>query len=229
MKWRRGLIFAAIHLAIAVPLIVSELTPGYLTEKTQSLNHNPSRELRLAAYQEGEQTVDFVPFCEEWRSISWQEKILDSSEFPAMILSGWNSDCPAGRTAAGLIGIDIRHHSRAQEIGSSAVFCLLIGIQWFVFGGLPLIQPRRWWLEPGACNTASTLLVVALVAIGKLVEAMGYPELLVVIGLPAFIILLLILFTWAVWLALLLWKSVDSGWKFAVSNRKSSSELAAKP
>ena len=228
MKWRRGLIIAGIHLAIAVPLIVSELMPRYAVEKTHSLNQNSAPELQLVAFQESEQAVEFVPICEEWRSMSWQEKVLDSSELPATIASGWNSDCPAGWTTAGMIGIDIRHHTRVQEIGSSAAFCLLIALQWLMFGGLPLIQPRRWWLEPGACNTASTLLVVALLAIGKLIEAMGYPELLAVIGLPAFAILLLIVFTWMVWLALLLWKAVNSCWKLAISTRKSPGDRATK-
>jgi len=208
--------------------MVSELMPRYAAEKTHSLNRNPAPELKLVAYQEGEQTVEFVPFCEEWRSTSWQEKMLDSSELPATIVSGWNSDCPAGWTTAGLIGIDMRHHTQAQEIGSSAAFCLLIAIQWFVLGSLPLIRPGRWWLEPGACNTASTLIVVSLIATGKLIEAVGYPELLAVFGLPAFAILLLIVFTWVIWLALLLWKAVSSGWKLAISTRKSSGDREIK-
>jgi hypothetical protein len=89
-----------------------------------------------------------------------------------------------------------------------------------------LIQPRKWWLEPGACNTASTLIVVLLVTIGKLSEAMGFGEVLSIVGLPAFAILLLIVFTWVVWLALLLWKAVKSTWKFALPGRRPSTKQA---
>jgi len=59
------------------------------------------------------------------------------------------------------------------------------------------------------------LIVVLLVTIGKLIEVMGYEELLVVVGFPAFAILLFIVFTWMAWLALLLWKAVTSSWKLA--------------
>lgn len=226
MKWRRGLIFASTHFIIAAILIISELIPRYSNEKKHSLDQKLAPHLQLAAFQEEEQTVEFVPICDNWRSISWQEKILASSELPATIVSGWNSDCPAGWTVAGLIGIDIRHHTRGQEIASSSAFCLLIAFQWLALGSLPLIQPRKWWLEPGACNTASTLIVVLLVTIGKLSEAMELAEVLPIVGLPAFAILLLIVFTWVVWFALLLWKPFKSAWKLAISGRKSSTKHA---
>jgi hypothetical protein len=213
MKWRRGLLLASIHFLIALLLVISQLVPRYSSEKTHSLNPQPA--FGLAAYQDEGGTVEFVPICENWRSLTWQEKILGTSELPATILSGWNSDCPARWTIAGLIGIDIRHHTRAQVIVSSSAFCFLIALQWFVLGCFPLIQPHRWWLEPGACNTASTLIVVLLVIVGKLIEMVGHEELLVVVGFPAFAILLLIVFTWMAWLALLLWRAVTSSWKLA--------------
>ena len=220
MKWRRGLLFGGIHFALAIFLVASELVPRYSSEKTHA--QYPHLGLRLAAYQEEGQTVEFVPMCENWRSLTWQEKILDSSELPATIISGWNSDCPARWTTAGLIGIDIRHHSLKQEIASSTAFCLLVALQWLAVGGLPLVQPRRWWLEPGAFNTAATLTVVLLITVGKLIESIGNDGLLVAVGLPAFAILLLIAFTWAVLLALSLWKAVNATWKLATSTRTTS-------
>jgi hypothetical protein len=217
MKWRRGLLFGGIHFALAVFLVASELVPRYSSEKTHA--QYPSLGLQLAAYQEEEQTVEFVPMCENWRSLSWQEKILASSELPATIVSGWNSDCPARWTTAGLIGIDIRHHSRKQEIASSTAFSLLVALQWLAVGSLPLIQPRRWWLEPGAFNTTATLIVVGLIAIGKLIDALGSDGVLVVVGMPAFAILFLVALTWVAWLALFLWKAVNASWKLAFSTR----------
>jgi hypothetical protein len=143
-----------------------------------------------------------------------------------MILSGWNSDCPARWTVAGLIGIDARHHTLTKEIASSVAFSLLIAVQWLVLGGLPLVQPRRWWLEPGACNTVCTVVEVLLLTIGTLIAAIGTEGVLVAAGLLAFLLLLVVLFTWLVWLALLLWKTIKSGWKLATSIRKMTRDRA---
>lgn len=147
--------------------------------------------------------------------MTWQEKILGSAELPAVIVSGWNSDCPAGWTTAGLIGIDIRHHSPAKQIASSAAFCLLIALQWLVLGGLPFTQPRRWWLEPGACNTAFTVIAVLLLTFGALIASIGIKEALVVVDSIAFPLSLVILVTWPIWLLLLLCRSISTGWKLA--------------
>ena len=64
MKWRRGLVLAGIHLAIAVPLIVSGRMPQYPAEKTHSSHQIPAPGLKLAAYQEGEQKVEPVASCD---------------------------------------------------------------------------------------------------------------------------------------------------------------------
>jgi hypothetical protein len=74
-------------------------------------------------------------------------------------------------------------------------------------------------LGSGALNTAFTLIAVLLAAIGKLTEAMGHVELVEIVRLPAFAILLLIVFTWLAWFALLLWRTVYLCWKLAISIR----------
>ena len=168
--------------------------------------------------------------------MSWQERILDSAELPVAIISGWESNCPTGWTTAGMIGINVKHHTRAQEIGSSAIFCMLIAIQWIVVGGMPLVQPRRWWwLEPGACNTACSLLNISLVLIAELNTALGGAKqmanvemLYAFVGFSTIAIVFLIDFIWVVWLVLLLWKSGRSGWKYAFSTRESSGDLVIK-
>lgn len=224
MKWRRGIILAGIHFVIAASLILCVLVPQYTSAKTHSLNSN--RILQFVAYQEEGQTVEFSP-CELWRHITWQEKVLTSSELPAAVLSGWNEECPAGWTVAGLIGIDRRHHTRAKEVESSAAFLLLIAIQWLILGGLPLVQPRRWWLEPGACNTSCTVIEALLLTIGTVIAAIGTAVVLIPAGLLAFLLLLVILFTWLAWLALLLWRSISAGRKLAISIRKTRRHQAA--
>jgi hypothetical protein len=74
MKWRRGLVLASIHSFIATSLIIWEIVPRYSTEKLHSQKSHFA--LRLAAYQEDGGTVEFIPICENWRSQTWQEKIL---------------------------------------------------------------------------------------------------------------------------------------------------------
>lgn len=218
MNWRRGSNFTAIHLAVAIPLIVYTLVPRYNVETIHS--SNPSPTFQLTEYQEGGQTVEFSPICEEWRSVSWQEKVLTSSELPAMILSGWNSDCPARWTSSGLIGIDMKHHTRSMAVASSSAFCLLIAVQWMFVGGIPLIKPRRWWLEPGAFNTVLTLIAVFSAAMGNMLERALGESLLLVFGILVFVAALLASLTWIAWLALLMWTILKLSWKFARSSRE---------
>lgn len=218
MNWRRGSILAGIHVAIAIPLIISTVAPRYETEKTHSGNSGPV--LQLTAYQEEAPTVEFTPICEYWRSLTWQEKVLGSSEFPAMTLSGWNSDCPARWTTAGLIGIDMKHHSLSQEVASSTAFSFLIAVQWIFVGGLPLIKPRRWWLEPGAFNTILTVIAVSSAAMATMFERAVSENLLLAFGIPAFVAVMLAFSTWIAWLALLLWTTLKFSWKIARSSRK---------
>jgi hypothetical protein len=224
MKWRRGIKLAGIHFAIAALLILWVSIPQYNSEKTHSLNLNLT--LQRAAYQEEGQTIEFSP-CEMWRHITWQERVLVSSELPVAIFSGWNEECPAGWTVAGLIGIDARHRTRAMAVRSSAAFSLLIAIQWLILGGLPLIAPRRWWAEPGACITACTVIEVSFLTIGTVIAAYGIEAVLAVVGLLASVPFLVILCTWLYWLALLLWRSISAGRKRAISIREMRRHQAA--
>jgi hypothetical protein len=219
---RRGIKFAAIHLVISIPLIIWEIVPRWSAEKMHSLHSSPT--LVLTGYQEEPPTVEFVPICEMWRSISWREKILSSAELPATVLSGWNSDCPKPWTVAGLIGIDIRDHSRAKEEASSFGFCGLIAIQWILLGSLPLIRPRRWWLEPGACNTLLTSIAVVPLVFGNCLELTHWPgseNAPVGIGLVVFPILLLVILTWPVCAVMLVSMPVYRGWHIFRGYRRS--------
>lgn len=215
MNWARGLKFAGIHVAIAIPLIASQEIPRWETEKIHSQTHRIS--IVLAAYQEEPSTVDFTPMCEEWRSQSWEEKLLAASETPALILSGWNSDCPAAWTISGMLGIDLRHRSVAQRLFSSLGLCCLVTVQWLLLGGLPLVEPRRWWLEPGAANTALTIVAIPLSMMGDAIASnvVELTSAAIAFGILAFIALILILFTWLEWLSLIAWRLVLSGWRAA--------------
>lgn len=221
MNWRRGLIFASIHVAIAIVLVAVELVPRYETEKNDAGSTQPS--IVLAAYQEEGGTVDFAPACNLWRSISLSEKVLMVFELPAVILSGWGEFCPARWTTAGLIGIDNRHHSLALETELSAALCGLIGLQWILLGGMPLVKPRKWWLEPGACNTASICIGLVLLLIGyclTLIPLSGSENALTAFGLLAVPFLLLAFLTWFAWPVLIIGRIARFSWRLTTKNRK---------
>jgi hypothetical protein len=218
MNWARGLKFAGIHVAIAIPLVASVAIPRWETRKLHS--EIPAQLFTLAAYQEEGGTVSFSP-CEIWRSYSWQEKVLMYSETPAYLLSGWDEICPPAGTVAGLLGIDSRHHTGIQEAASSACLCGLIAIQWVLLGALPLIKPRRWWLEPGATNTCLMCigLAAALLAVGLASTPLPHAENIAAVpGLIAQLALWLILLTWIEWLCLIAWQLARFGWQVAAAS-----------
>lgn len=217
MNWRRGMILAGIHVGIAIVLTASELIPRSKTARCAQ----PS--LVLAVYQEEGETVTFTTSCNLWRSIPFSERVLIISELPAVILSGWGEICPARWTTAGLIGIDDSHHSFAQQTGSAVALCGLIAIQWLLLGGMPLAKARKWWLEPGACNTASTCVGLGLFLFGlALMRLTGIENAAAVFGLLAAPFLLLAFFTWIAWPVLVIERTTRFAWRLTTKNRKPS-------
>jgi hypothetical protein len=161
MNWRRGLLLAGIHLAIAVPLVVWEeaaVWPYLIVDR------NPvSRvQLRRAVWQEGEQTVTFDPYpCGGWAHYPEQQTILMAAELPAWVVSGWRQPCPSSWTVAGLIGASRWVDTRSQERQIAATFLVMIPLQWLFLGASCRRPPRRWYAEPGAFITAC--LVIAAI------------------------------------------------------------------
>lgn len=216
MNWARGLKFAGIHVAIAILLITSEEMPRWSMEKSHSLIHINGTV--LAAYQEEGGTVEFTPICENWRAGSSVAKLFSASETPALILSGWASDCPPSWTISGMFGIDMKHRSRAQELAADTGLCVLIAIQWILLGALPLIKPRRWWLEPGAGNTVLTVIGTPIVFISKWLESADVTRgqtLLIAFGVLVGVGFLVILSTWLAWIGLIAQRLLFVGWETA--------------
>lgn len=217
MNWTRGFKLAGLHVVIAVFLIACEEIPRWQTEKVHS-EISRSR-IVLVALQE-EQTLSFSP-CDVWRTFSFSEKVLTASELPVLIVSGWNEACPPSWTIAGLVGIDARHHSLRQRFAVDLGICALIAIQWILLGALPLVKPRRWWLEPGAANTALTCAVVTAILLSEWIASRPFSHAEIVagvLGLPAALALLLIFSTWLALLSLITWRLGRFGWHAALSS-----------
>jgi hypothetical protein len=167
VKWQRGLLLAGIHLAVCVPLIVWEEASRWDSIRWQE--NPPPIELAHPAPppppdavkppDEGG-TVSFSP-CGLWRQIPWQERIIVLGELPAAAFSQWGEPCPPIWSLAGLVGVGWSNRdSRRKEIELSVGLCGLIALQWTLVGGFPLINPRRWYWEPGALITICTCSVV---------------------------------------------------------------------
>ncbi|KAA6463337.1 hypothetical protein DYQ86_08495 [Acidobacteria bacterium AB60] len=219
MNWARGLKFAGIHVVIAIPLIASKEIPRWETEKTHSEVGHDS--LVLAGFQEEPSTVEFSPACEEWRSYSSAEKLLAVSETPALIVSGWNNECPPSWTIAGMVGIDMKHRSLTQRSESGFGLCSLIALQWVLLAGFPLVKPRRRWLEPGVANTFLTLIAIPLLLLVDATEWSSFGDVrsvAVAVGFPALLVLLLIFSTWLAWLGLIAERLVRFGWRAAIAS-----------
>jgi hypothetical protein len=196
MNWRRGLLLAGIHLAVAVPLIVWEEVE--IEQNSKSLISNSTKTVQVDAPHEGE-TVSFRP-CSLWTEYSPQFYIVRFANIPAFVLTGWQEECPPHWTLSGILHADLEHRTveslRQVDIG----FVVLIAMQWFLLGGFPLVRPRRWWWEPGAFITLCTLIAFAIVLI---------PVIGALAKLPAFFAGL----AWLWWLGLLVWKTLRSGWR----------------
>jgi hypothetical protein len=202
MNWRRGVLLAGIHLAVAGSLMAWQ----GVRERSYLISSKPQPKTGThGMVGQDEQTLQFDP-CGFWRSIPPQEIIVQSAELPAAVLSGWGGECPSSGTLYGMLHQGSLKNTQRERVIVAAVFCALILVQWLLIGGLPLIEPRRWWWEPGAFITVCTLLSLPIVLIP------------VVRNLS----LLFALFAgvaWLYWFALLLWVSFRSGWRSVRRNR----------
>jgi len=192
-QWRRGLVLAGVHLAICVPLIMWEESSRW--DWVRSQENLPRLEFErpvpppppdaVKPAEEGE-TVSFSP-CGLWRHIGWQERIIVFGELPAAALSQWGEPCPPIWSLAGLVGVGWPNHdSRRKEVEFSIGLCGLIALQWILVGGFPLIHPHRWFWEPGALITLCTCTGIL---------ASFAP------------------FLWLFWLALLVWRLLQGGYR----------------
>src|SRR5580658_1973878 len=98
MKWRRGLLLAGIHLAIALSVTAWSL---WREARDTFGAVSGASVIRLAAFQE-EQTVDFSPMnCDGY--IEPESRVVIFANLPASIVTGVDDPCPARWQLSGLI------------------------------------------------------------------------------------------------------------------------------
>jgi hypothetical protein len=200
MIWWRGLLLAGIHLAVALPLIVSHEVRDWRYIKSYSMEL--SSRMQLAAWQEGE-TMTFNP-CDGGfvdRAMSPLEKVVVVGNLPVAALTGWHDPCSSPSSITRVIEGSFGKNNRTAEIAVSVTLAAFVMIEWLLMGGFPLVQPRHWWGEPGAFITACTVAAALSVATPWSVPLSNIPLLLIAVG-------------WLCWLGLLAWKSLRFGWRW---------------
>lgn len=196
MNWRRGLLFAGIHLVIAGTLIAwheAALQKGSLAfVQTKGLTYMPDP--CGAGFMENE--LD-----------SSQRTIVSFANFPAASLTGWIFPCPSGTwTLAGRFESTFGYDTFKLDLRIAIIMSALVPIQWILIGGFPLVDPRRWWMEPGVLITICTALSLLLVLTPASHEISPLPMLFAVLA-------------WLYWFSLLIWKILRSGWRLLIPSK----------
>jgi hypothetical protein len=208
MQWRRGLLLAVIHLAVAMPQIVLQGS-GYWRTSGDPAIPDVAR-LRIAAWQE-EQVVGFDPchggFVDRW--VSPFEATISLIDFPAWKLSGIWEPCPARWSLAEILPSSSADSQFRKYLLVSGGFCSLLVAQWLFIGGLPLVHPKKWWSEPGTfitfCAVAAAVIALPYSFEMNVWASEGlFKSLTLLSTIPA----VLALAAWVWWLGLLLWKPI---------------------
>jgi hypothetical protein len=223
MNWRRGLLLAGINVAVAVPMILmmeardqkdaipqEKIMAKSAMKDAPSPPEPPTPEPSQASPEQDEETVSFDPCMVEGIHYPVQVVVVQEVDMPSVALAGWEDVCPshwslAGRLRGKMTWPPTPLWMETQRKIDAGLF-LFIAMQWFLMGGFPLLRTRKWWAEPGAFITACGVLAGAFALI-PVVD--GFAR------LPASIAML----AWLWWFGLLVWKTLQLGWKKATTWR----------
>lgn len=201
MNWRRGLLMAGIHLVIATGSFVHDEVNYWPLIRSTALRSEGAH-MRLAAFQEQGFPDNVCDFGIYDSGPSPLANVASAANLPLTLASGWHSPCmPQPQRTRITKGMEAIFGGNTHRAEVAADICLCIGVlfQWVLIGGMPLIRPRRWWLEPAMLVTFCAILAASL-AITPLHEFSR-------IGMVVIALL------WLWWFALLLWKPVYLAWQ----------------
>jgi hypothetical protein len=164
MQWRRGIVFAAIHLAVGLA-VVAQIEADEMTGLRSM--HAAEPELvespKAAAVSSG-RAVDgaaFFDLCGMLDLFSPSETVLNFANPAPFLITGWRNPCaPAWSVSGMLVGADWPKPSFAQfekERKVDAIFLLVVALQWLLIGGFPLRPHRGLWRDPATHVTACTV------------------------------------------------------------------------
>lgn len=222
MDWRRGLLFAGIHLVVAAPmvLLVEAANLRYMEDRNADAMEaardaaalppvtEPATIASADAEENGE-TVTFSP-CGLWAEYPPEVVVVQLVDAPALVFSGWEMDCPARWSLAGRLRgnrswpPDSAWMAAEYKIGAG--LCAMIAVQWFLLGGFRLARRPEWWRDPATFLTACAIVAGILGLLPGVDLAARLPAL--VAGL-----------CWYWWFGLLVWRALSGGWRWVLRLR----------
>jgi hypothetical protein len=182
MQLRRGLIFTAIHLAIAVPIILS-----FEISNSVAISEHYRPEFRpVSASQEQESTIPMDPCTTFVDGFTGKQEVVSIANLPALVPTGWRVQCPARWTAARALGLKwgwafLPSDAPAQR-KVDMLFILLIALQWFLIGSFPLRPSARILAQPDWFITIASATAAAIVWIHPIQGFSRLPALLAFCG-----------------------------------------------
>ena len=186
MNWGRGLLFAVIHLSLAVPLILWREASDWKHLRGE----HRTAVLRLASFQEG--TVEWDPTTICYRPTP-QEFVLRFVNVPAFVFARWHLPLPPSYSVAGASEAVFGRGVRSSAVANAIGFVVLIFVQWLFVGGLRLTRSKHEWLEPATLITVSGAVSACLLALPLGGDIYGFP-LIVTFG------------AWLVWFCIVVFK-----------------------
>jgi hypothetical protein len=222
MNWRRGLLLAGINLAAALPMILmmeardqkealtqEEIMARTAREVVPRPPEPPTPKPAAANPEQAEEAVGFNP-CGMWVHYPVHVLVVQAADMPSVALAGWEDVCPPHWSLAGRL-----REKRTwpptplwmeMQRKIDAGLCMFIAVQWFSMGGFPLVRSPKWWADPGTFITGCAVLAGAIALIPG-VDALA--------KLPASIAML----AWPWWFGLLVWKTLQFGWRMTTASR----------
>jgi hypothetical protein len=219
-EWRRGLLLAGIHLAVATAMMVWDEASAW--QHLTAVGASTQLHLRAAAWQE-ELSFQFNPCTRDVFDAepSMPAMIATLANVPVGLITGGHAACSSRSVLDRTVQSRFGRGSRVSELVICALLWVLIPVQWFLVGGFPLVRPKRWWLEPGAFITACTVASAALAGFGGLawmihrwatgpIQDSSLSEFA---STPAVLVAYVASFAWFWWFGLLVWTVVRFGWR----------------
>jgi len=191
MNWRRGLLFAMIHLCILIPIIIWRDSDVWRFLRKDNIPVPAVDQTSLIGFE-----VDY------WQPL--QEKIVAFANLPAYLVTQWHDPNSSRYAPANFCQTLLGWRSRIAFLAAETIFIALVFLQWLLVGGLPVVHPKHRWLEPGTLITICAGLTLCALAI-----PFGQD-----VAIP---FMLLSLATWLVWFVIALFKLARSACRSAAS------------
>ena len=215
MKWRRGLLFAGIHFVISAGMITWNEAPYWHLFRSANPAAKPT--LRLAGWQE-EGTISFNP-CAPGGAFDHESSPMDTILFadnlPVSLLNIGHTPCSGVSSLDAVVESRIGPRTKRSEAVIGILWCLIIAVEWLLVGGLPLLNPKRLWLEPGtfiticSCVATAPLLIVGPLTLLRVTDSVEVYHLVGVCRIPMGAAVGM----WFWWFGLLIWTGLRFGWR----------------